>query len=194
MEAGGTDSALLNPEVPEALASWRTVMTTAWDTAKSLADKHTSAGGIFIRLANDGDHVVGAFCGEPDAREVHWTGEKYEECARMRCSHCANGSKPSLRVTLNFWVAAENAMKVMEGGTMWFRDVVAVKDKYGLDKWIFDVKRVGKAKDPRTKYVILPEDRIDEETRKKISACRQHDLIGLGRGDAYEVPDTVRPA
>ena len=76
---------------------------------------------------------------------------------------------------------------------MWFRDVIAVKDKYGLDKWIFDVKRVGKAKDPRTKYVILPEDRIDEEMRKRIAACRQHDLIGLGRGDAYEMPDTVRP-
>lgn len=38
-------------------------MASAWDAAKGLADKHASSGGLFIRLTNDGDKVVGAFCG-----------------------------------------------------------------------------------------------------------------------------------
>ena len=141
---------------------------------------------MFIRLANDGDRVVGVFCGDPDPREVHWTGETYEECAGPGCGHCVSGKRPSLRVTINFWVIAESAMKVMEGGTMWFRDVLAVREKYGLDKWIFEVKRIGKANDPKTRYAILPEDKISDALRTQIDACPQHDLGSLGRGDAYE--------
>ena len=52
-------------------------MSNAWDQAASLADKHANQGGIFVKLANDGDKVVGAFVGDPHAREVVWTGEGY---------------------------------------------------------------------------------------------------------------------
>ena len=45
-------------------------MTNAWDVAKGLAEKHAQAGGLFVRLANNGDKVTGVFCGEPFAREV----------------------------------------------------------------------------------------------------------------------------
>ena len=48
--------------------------TNAWDTASRLADKHANQGGIFVRLTSNGDKIVGAFCGEPFAREVVWTG------------------------------------------------------------------------------------------------------------------------
>ena len=51
-------------------------MNKGWDQAKGLADKHTNSGsGLFVRLANDRDKVVGAFAGDPYARETHWTGE-----------------------------------------------------------------------------------------------------------------------
>jgi hypothetical protein len=72
-------------------------MASAWDRAKEMADRHAGTGGIFVRLANDGDKVVGVFCGEPDAREVHWTGERYEECAGEACAHCKAGTKVTLR-------------------------------------------------------------------------------------------------
>jgi hypothetical protein len=45
-------------------------MSDAWERARKLADKHANQGSIFVRLANDGDKVVGAFRGEPHAREV----------------------------------------------------------------------------------------------------------------------------
>ena len=82
-------------------------MTTAWEMATTMADKHANSGGIFVRLANNGDKIVGAFCGEPYAREVIWTGERYEQFDENNSAH--QGKRPSLRVMLNFYVPAEGA-------------------------------------------------------------------------------------
>jgi hypothetical protein len=158
-----------------------------------LAEKHAAAGSIFIRLQNDGDKIVGVFCGEPFAKEVYWDGQKYVEAAPD-----GGGPKPSLRVSLNFFVPAEGAMKIMEGGTAWFKDVLEVKDKYGLEKWHFEVKRRGKKGDPKTKYSILPDAPVDDATRARIAAAGLHDLAAMGAGadsDAetptVEAPKTI---
>jgi hypothetical protein len=164
-----------------------TNMTTAWETAKGLAEKHASAGGIFVRLASNGDKVTGVFCGEPHAREVVWTGERYETFDAKNPAHQADGKRPSLRVAINFFVLAESAMKVIEGGTQWFKDVLKVRDKYGLDKWSFEIERHGEAGDPKTKYTILPEEKIDAALRQQIAGAQAHDLEaavgGAGDGD-----------
>jgi len=159
-------------------------MGNSWDKAKSLADKHTNQGGIFVRLANDGDKAVGIFSGEPFAREVVWTGEKYETYDPANSAH--SDKRPSLRVMLNFFVPGENAMKVIEGGTTWFRDVLKVRDKYGLDKWMFEIERHGEAGNPKTTYSILPEEKLNDELRAKLAAAEPHDLERLGNGEPGE--------
>lgn len=156
-------------------------MTTAWEMATTMADKHANSGGIFVRLANNGDKIVGAFCGEPYAREVIWTGERYEQFDENNSAH--QGKRPSLRVMLNFYVPAEGAMKVIEGGTVWFKDVLKVRDKYGLDKWLFEIERHGDAGDPKTTYSILPEEKLDDEMRARIAAADAHDLKSIGTGN-----------
>jgi hypothetical protein len=150
-------------------------MSSAWDNAKKLAEKHASEGGKFVRLQNDGDKIVGVFCGEPYAREVYWDGEKYSDTAPE-----GGGAKASLRVALNFYVPAEGAMKVIEGGTAWFKDVIEIREKYGIEKWIFEVKRRGKKGDPKTKYSILPETQVDDAMRARMKALPLHDLGSLG--------------
>lgn len=169
-------------------------MATAWETAKGLAEKHASAGGIFVRLASNGDKVTGVFCGEPHAREVVWTGERYETFDAKNPAHQADGKRPSLRVAINFFVLAEGAMKVIEGGTQWFKDVLKVRDKYGLDKWSFEIERHGEAGDPKTKYTILPEEKIDATLRQQIGGAAAHDLEavvgGAGEGDEAGKPAT----
>jgi len=172
-------------------------MSNAWEQAEELTKKHAEQGGIFVRLANNGDKVVGAFCGEPFAREVHWTGERYGECTGEGCSYCGTGKKPSLRVMLNFYVPAENAMKVYEGGTRWFKDLLKVRGKYGLDSWLFEVERHGEAGSTKTTYSILPEVKIDGELRARMDAAELIDLAGLASGDDSEdaaPPDTAGPA
>jgi hypothetical protein len=155
-------------------------MSNAWNRAAGMADKHANSGGIFIRLANDGDKVVGAFCGEPFPREVIWNGERYD----MFDPEVHAGKKPSLRVMLNFFVPAEGATKVIEGGTVWFKDVLKVRDKYGLDKWLFEIERHGAAGDPKTNYTILPEEKIDSAMRALIDSAGLHDLAAIGSGDS----------
>lgn len=171
-----------------------TNMATAWDTAKGLAEKHASAGGIFVRLASNGDKVTGVFCGEPHAREVVWTGERYETFDAKNPAHQIDGKRPSLRVAINFFVLAENAMKVIEGGTQWFKDVLKVRDKYGLDKWSFEIERHGEAGDPKTKYTILPEEKIDAALRQQIAGATAHDLEAVVGGAGDSDDDAGKPA
>lgn len=159
--------------------------TNAWDTASRLADKHANQGGIFIRLAANGDKVVGAFCGEPFAREVVWTGERYETYDPA----VHTDKRPSLRVMLNFFVPDEDDMKVIEGGTVWFKDVLKVRDKYGLDKWLFEIERHGDAGDPKMTYSILPEEKIDDAMRARIAEVEPHDLASICSGDASASAD-----
>lgn len=159
-------------------------MSSAWDYAENLSEKHANQGGMFIRLVNNGDKVVGAFCGEPHAREVHWTGERYEECTGDGCAHCAGGKKPSLRVMLNFYVPAEGAMMVYETGTRVFRDILKLRAKYGLQSWMFEIERHGEKGSSKTRYSVLPEAQLDAELKAQIAQAELHDLAGLGeRGD-----------
>jgi hypothetical protein len=158
-------------------------MSNAWDHAESLSEKHANQGGVFVRLANHGDKVVGAFCGEPHAREVHWTGERYVECSGQGCALCSGGKKPSLRVMLNFYVPAEGVMKVYETGTRVFRDLLKLRAKYGLGSWLFEIERHGEAGSTKTRYSVLPEAQIDAAMRARIDAAELIDLSSLGSGD-----------
>ena len=166
-------------------------MSTAWESARELAEKHANQGGIFVRLANDGDKIIGAFCGEPYAREVIWTGERYETYDEDNPAH--GDRRPSLRVMLNFFVPAEGGMKVIEGGTTWFKDVLKVRDKYGLDKWLFEIERHGEAGNPKTTYSILPEEKLTDDMRGRIEAAELHDLGQLASAEATE-PSKSEPA
>lgn len=138
--------------------------------------------GLFVRLTNNGDKIIGSFVGEPYAREVHWTGKCYEECAGVGCSYCNEGKRPSLRVSMNFHVPAERALRVIEGGVMWFKDLLKVRDKYGLDKWTFEVERHGDAGDLRTYYTISPDRQLTADHLKEIEALRLHDLTKIYTG------------
>lgn len=167
-------------------------MSNGWDQAKGLADKHSGSGsGLFVRLANDRDKVVGVFVGDPYARETHWTGERYEVCTGEGCSICAEGKRPNLRVSMNFYVPAERDLKIIEGGVTWFKDLLKARDKYGLDKWLFEIERHGAAGDPKTSYTILPEEKLTPEQTKEIDALRLHDLpkVVSGGSDNFDSYD-----
>ncbi len=155
-----------------------------WNQAGDLADKHAQAsGGLFVKLTGNGDKVVGIFLGEPCAREVHWGGDRYHPCTEDGCSYCEGGKKPSLRVCLNFYVPSEKSLKVIEGGVTWFKDLLKVKEKYGLDKWMFEIERHGEAGDSKTTYTILPEEKLDDDLKKELAKLELHDLVKVVSGD-----------
>lgn len=168
-------------------------MGNAWDSAKGIVEKHAAASGVFVRLANNGDKVTGVFCGDPFAREVIWIGDKYEIYDAANPDHQATGKRPSLKVAINFFVLPDGEMKVIEGSTQWFKDLVKVRDKYGLENWSFEIERRGEPKDPKTKYTILPEDKIDSQLRAQIARTELHNLeaILLNTGTKQEPADEL---
>lgn len=148
----------------------------AWEKSKQLADRHSEGAGPWLRLVNDGDKAVGVFLGDPYPREVHFV-ERYVKCAGASCPHCAEGKKPSLRVAINFYTGKE--VKVFEMGTVVFKDLLKVRDKYGLDKWSFEIQRNGEAGNPKTTYSILPEERLTEKQLAELKKLELHDLQKL---------------
>ena len=148
----------------------------AWDKSKELADRHSEGAGPWLRLANDGDKAVGVFLGDPFPREVHFV-ERYVACTGASCPHCGDGKRPSLRVAINFLTGKE--LRVFEMGTVTFKDLLKVRDKYGLDKWSFEVERHGETGDPKTTYSILPEERLSEQQLADIKKLELHDLRKL---------------
>jgi hypothetical protein len=158
----------------------------AWNYAKDMVEKHAASGGIFVKLQKDGDHVCGCFVGEPHVREVIWTGEHYEAFVDGNPKH--KGKRPTLRLAINFYIPAGEegepaALKVIEFSSMAVKDLLKLRDKYGFGTWKFEVERQGGPNDPKTKYRILPDDKIDTELRAELAQLELHDLKALLSGD-----------
>lgn len=155
---------------------------SAWEKARGLAKRHEQTGRLFVRLLDDGDRIEGVFCGEPLAREVLWTGERQEAYDSSNPAHRLGGRQPSLRVAMNFYVLPEGTMKVIEGGSRWFKDLTRMRDLHGLDRWSFEVQRQGAAGDPRTRHRIAPVTQLDDTMRERIAGTPLHDLEALTGG------------
>ncbi len=84
-------------------------------------------------------------------------------------------------------------MKVIEGSSAFFRSVVKVKEKYGIDSWLFEIERQGDAGDTKTKYSILPEEKINTELRAQMNKAELHNLASMGTGSEDDA-DATQPA
>ena len=153
-----------------------------WQQTEEMAKKHDQGGSLWLKLAGDGDKAVVVFLGEPHPREVAFVDGKYVD---VDDAMKASGVKASLRVALNVALYDSKEVKVLEQGVMFFKDLVRVREKYGLEKWAFEIQRHGAAKDPKTTYSILPEHQLSAEQQKAFQALPQHDLAKLysGEGD-----------
>lgn len=159
--------------------------TNMWQRTEEMAKEHEQ-GGPWLKLANDGDKTVVVFLGDPLPREVCFVEGKYLDFDEKLK---AQGLKPSLRVALRTALYDSKEVKVLEQGLMFFKDLVRVREKYGLEKWAFEVQRHGAAKDPKTTYSILPEHQLSAEEQKAFQALPLLDLEklytsgGEGEGD-----------
>ncbi len=151
-------------------------MHDTWKEMTQMAEQHSNQAGIFIRLAGDGDSVVGAFCGDPFVRKMHWVDDRYEDCQGKECARCRTGKRSTMKISLNFYVPAWMEIKIIEGGIKWFEEVMEVRKKHGLEDWLFEIKRRGAAGNPRTTYSISPVSRIEYELGERIALAELHDI------------------
>ena len=155
--------------------------SSMWQQTEDMAKKHDQGGSLWLKLAGDGDKAVVVFLGEPHPREVAFVDGKYVDVdEKMK----AAGVKASLRVALNVALYDSKEVKVLEQGVMFFKDLVRVREKYGLEKWAFEIQRHGAAKDPKTTYSILPEHQLSAEQQRAFQALPQHDLAKLYAGES----------
>lgn len=130
--------------------------------------------GLFVRLPDDGSSVIGAFVGEPFFFKAVWNGSRHEAY-----NPAVHTEKPRVRYMINFFSMEEDEMKVFEFGARLMESVVKVHEKYGLEKWLFEVKRYGRKGDQKTTYTVLPEVQMDERMARKVASHRLHDLERL---------------
>ena len=154
-----------------------------WQQTEEMAKKHDQGSSTWLKLGNDGDKAVVVFLGEPFPREVCFVDGKYMPFDdKLK----AQGLKPSLRVALNVALYDTKEVKVLEQGVMFFKDLVRVREKYGLEKWAFEIQRHGAAKDPKTTYSILPEHQLTPEQQKEFQGLKLNDFDKLYNGTSDE--------
>lgn len=164
-------------------------MSDNWDTMDKRAKDATDNAGIFVRLADDKDTVVGAFLGDPVGRELYWdqAKQKYEPYTKK---HSDAKEQMTLRVLLNFLVTKrgnddeieklkEPKVMVLELNATTFRSVVKVRKKYGFEKCFFEIQRSGKKGDTNTTYTVMSDDDMDEDDREALKSLKLHDLNKL---------------
>src|SRR5262245_33527010 len=154
-----------------------------WKQTHDLASKHEAGGSTWLRLANDGDRAEVVFRGEPEPREVVFKDGGYHPFTEELA---AQGLKPSLRIAINVATLPGKESKVFEFGPVLFKDIIKIREKYGLDKWSFEVQRSGGPKDPKTSYSILPERQLTDEEQSQVAKLELHDLAALYAGRASQ--------
>lgn len=143
-----------------------------WDEAAEAAKKYTNQGGLFLRLADDGDKALVVFMGEPQPQEVVWTGDGHEP---YDADKHGKDKKPSLRIKINVFNTTEKQMQIWDMNSATFKSLLQLRAKYGLGK-VYEVTRNGKKGDPKTTYMILPEQDIGEALAERLKAEQLHDL------------------
>jgi hypothetical protein len=153
-----------------------------WDNVKEKIESADDGASLWVKLRDNGDKAVGVFLGDPYPREVVWTGERYVDAASPDAKpFLKEGKKPSLRIVINLAVRTEQGwtVKALEQTATFFKDVMKVDQKYGLDSWSFEIERHGAAGDPKTTYSILPEEKLSKEDVKALEQLELLDLEGL---------------
>lgn len=154
------------------------------------APKERSGGGdgkgIWLKLANDGDLAVVVFLGDPLGREVVFDGGKYTPFLK---AHAEQGVEPKVRFSINVGVISTNVagvnprdVKVFEMSEALYRDLFALRSKFGVTDWAYEVRRYGKPKDPKTVYKVLPERQLTTEEKAWQSGARLTNLRQLYDG------------
>jgi hypothetical protein len=159
--------------------------TNMWEQTETLARKLEADTSHWLKLSSDGDKTTLVFLGEPFPREVAFVDGKsvpFDEKLQ------GMGHKPSLRIAFNVALYDTGEVKVLEQGVTFFRDLLRVREHYGLEKWSFEVERHGAANDPKTTYSILPERQLSAVERSAYRKLALLDLPRLYAGNPDAVP------
>lgn len=131
----------------------------SWESVEAAMED--ASGGTFLRLENDGDKAVVAFCGPPYVRVLAWD-EKAKTYSAWDDAAKTSGLKKQTRYSINTFVVTLKGkpldeMRVYDMTYPTATGVIALRDKYGFGKCLFEIARHGAKGDTKTTYNILPD-------------------------------------
>ncbi len=141
----------------------------SWEKA-AVHSKEAKTGGNFISLADDEDSMVFAVVGDPEFTDMFYD-VKQNKYVPYTPAHKEAGETPSARFSINAFVISHTAqrkksdvlgMRVFEMNNMTFTSILAVKEKYGLDTYLFEAKRKGAKGSNKMTIGVLPELPFDK--------------------------------
>jgi hypothetical protein len=142
--------------------------------------------GPWLKLADDGDLAVVVFLGEPLGRDVVFDGGKYTP---FTSAHAEQGIEAKRRYSVNVGVLSTNVqgikspeVRVFEMSSGLYRDVFALRNKFGVSDWAYEIKRSGKPKDPQTTYRVLPERQLVANEKTWMASASLTNLRQLYEG------------
>jgi hypothetical protein len=129
----------------------------------------------FVKLKDDGDTLRCVFLGDPHFVQSVWTGSRYE-----RYDPSVHKMRPKTQVKMNVYDADDGRVKIAEfNGPTWDMILDCLSD-IPADSWIFKIRRKGGKGDPKTRYIVSPEQRIPEDRKGKILSLKTYDLKDEG--------------
>jgi hypothetical protein len=163
-----------------------------WDNlSKKRQQSDASAGGSFLRLADDGDHALVAFVGEPTIHYTVWTGETYEEYDSNVHGPRAT-AKPSMRAAVAVYDLMERAMKVWDMPKSAQAAALAAVRKFDHLKWSFEITRSGAKGSTSTTYGVMPDHELTPDELSSVGAASLPDIRGV-LGLAEEAEPAAAP-
>lgn len=153
----------------------------AWKQSEEMLKKYErGGGGVYLKLVDDGDKERVVFRGGPFARSVIFMAGRYVNATEKLI---AEGHRCTARFAINVVLYDTRQVKVLEQGAAVYGDLSRLREKYGLEKWVFEIQRHGGPKDPRTTYTILPERELSPEELSAFAKLKLHDLPRLYSND-----------
>jgi hypothetical protein len=155
----------------------RQTMAT-WDEAKNEARRAARRGppSVFIKLKEDGARIEVAIVGEP---HVYWR-RSFDE-----------PSRDTKRFLINVFVRGQG-MRIFEATVATFWALATLSDTIDFAKQLVVIERIGKPRDPETRYSTFPGSLITADLAAQIAAAQRHDLpsIATKRAETVAVPST----
>jgi len=148
---------------------------------------NSTTSGTFLRLENDGDKALVAFCGAPIHQPNVSFNEKTKTYEAWTATARAAGRRRTTRYAINVFTFAVNgadvnAMQVVEMADQTMRRIFALKGM--LDQHLFAIFRRGAKADRNTSYDIQPDKIISPQWRAVIGRPTSTDPDGWIEGAA----------
>jgi len=154
-----------------------------WQSVIARAAKldEVSDTGYMLKFTHEKQHVYLVFVGEPYAYEaVFVPGISSWVLAQDAC--VAPSGATQLRVRINVYVlehgSVPGGMRIFDMDVRTFKDLVNLRDKYGLEAWVYDLC-VEKLDARNPDISIYPEMRLQDDLRSKIAVAPRHVLTSL---------------